>query len=1702
MADLVAKSSALLNFLRDSASLRRKRISTYGETDRVLWFADLPQGYPEIRSVFFMDKPSEEPDVWLEVKRQPRPVSPSVPVILKDLIEGIDEAQWRREPILKQEQIPSEADAFEVNRAWNDFIRRWQLWSQQMDRWEQIHNVYEQVDFMRRRLEEAEEVYELVVGVGLLTWQEPSGVTVKRHLLVAPAEIDLDASRGVLEVRPAASFDKFKVETDMLLPEDQPVLGDTRLEVLLEEIDVEVWNRKRIGEILRIIANTSTPDAEVDENALEPPEYATPIFRVTYSPALVLRQRRSTGYIDLVDKLIKATESASQSLTAPWKCFIREGDDAGDSACSTPEALEHAGESDNRLYFPLPTNDEQRRIAERLRSIPYVLVKGPPGTGKSHTIANLVCHLLAGGERVLVTAHAPKALAVLRDLLPEEIRSLCITALGATREDDRLLEESIRGVLARKSEWKGNQWAVRRIETLRAELEKLEQEIAKTDKELCSLREAETYSHDLEGDYRGTAAQIARQLEEQKSLFGWFPELSDECSCPLDEQQIENLSVLQGQLRPEIVTELRKEIGGFDLLSPSEFENVVALLHSMDERIAAFVGKDETVFEVFKNVPDSVLSACVGFLLQLAEHATKLDRFWGEKAREILTDLLAGHLGRWQRTEEELLESLRSAEEAAKLLDGVRVDIPSDADVEKLLDDARRRLRHFEDGGWRGVWILAPSVVRETNYVESMCLVDNRNPKSPADLEKVVASLRFRVAVDQFLRHSQVALSLDFTKPQSILEEIREYCNALQNVVQWFSRVDPQVIQVIPVDDRVDLFRREARNRWMSLLQAEELRRKINRQLALLSDVIRRGNAHECVVQMESALRSRDPYKWRQFWEMREAIRAKQNDLHLYESLVQQIREYCPELANMLTANLGEPEWQKRLLNLRRAWLWASARAWVRKVTDPHGYERLFEKRQALQRRFEQKTGELASLQAWHHFFLRLDSVTEQNLTAWAKAMSRIGKGTGKYAYRHRRAARHYLMACIPKEPAWIMPLYRLWDTVDAVPGVFDTVIIDEASQAGIEALILLLLAKRIVVVGDDKQNSPEAVGIPEDEIARLAREHLRSFRFRDEFRPDTSLYDHAERAFGNIISLREHFRCVPEIIWFSNELCYTDAPLIPLRQPPPRRLEPLKRTYVATGYCQGEGQRITNKPEAEEIVKAISDCLRNPAYAGKTMGVIVLQGHAQAELLERRIAAILDPKVRAERKLRCGTPATFQGDQRDVIFLSLVVAPNYNFRALTGLSDVRRFNVAMSRARDQVWLFHSVRENDLSHGDLRWRLLNFFYSSRYDDHLCEIHSDLERLEVAARRKRDTGNQPEPYESWFEVDVAVELMRRGYRVRPQVEVAQYRIDLVIEGIRNRLAVECDGDAWHGLEQYERDVARQRQLERAGWRFVRIRESEFYADRESTIGRVIQACDELGIRPVREQEEWLHTEQQKDAQAHIEPENEEEWEVLGEPAEGVDDEERADAPEEAADEKWIVDEEWIEPDEEADNRKREKRTKPGKEEIQFPTDPKTWFSLARWAKKHGQLTPKGRAFAYDVGRHLARGWDLSEKQAKWAQTIWQEAIERGFTPEEGEKEPGELVTEQEEEKPQKLNGEEENGRDTDEIVRADAQFPYDPETWFALAHWGKESGVLSPAERQFAFKVGKYSAKNWTLSDRMIQWANQIWQKAIQNGFSP
>ena len=227
-------------------------------------------------------------------------------------------------------------------------------------------------------------------------------------------------------------------------------------------------------------------------------------------------------------------------------------------------------------------------------------------------------------------------------------------------------------------------------------------------------------------------------------------------------------------------------------------------------------------------------------------------------------------------------------------------------------------------------------------------------------------------------------------------------------------------------------------------------------------------------------------------------------------------------------------------------------------------------------------------------------------------------------------------------------------------------------------------------------------------------------------------------------------------------------------------------------------------------------------------------------------------------RRLICGNPYSFQGDERHIIFLSMIADSNVR-NVFNRPADQRRFNVAASRAQDQMWLFHTATLNDLSQHCLRKTLLQYFCDPRSQASKSLGEEADELIKVAYSANRLIEKPPKPFDSWFELDVALKIASKGYRVIPQFPFASKRIDLVIEGLKSKLAVECDGDNWHGVDEYEDDLERQRMLERCGWIFFRIRECTFNANPDLSLEKLWGTLDRMGIKPVGAKKSELNVE---------------------------------------------------------------------------------------------------------------------------------------------------------------------------------------------------------------------------------------------------
>src|SRR5207245_1280222 len=110
---------------------------------------------------------------------------------------------------------------------------------------------------------------------------------------------------------------------------------------------------------------------------------------------------------------------------------------------------------------------------------------------------------------------------------------------------------------------------------------------------------------------------------------------------------------------------------------------------------------------------------------------------------------------------------------------------------------------------------------------------------------------------------------------------------------------------------------------------------------------------------------------------------------------------------------------------------------------------------------------------------------------AYLNAVQAMGSGTGVRAVRHRKTARAAMLRAYQAVPCWVLPQWRVSETIPPEIGLFDLVVIDEASQSGIWALPALLRGQKILVVGDHKQVSPSAVGMAEEKIKELVNRFL-----------------------------------------------------------------------------------------------------------------------------------------------------------------------------------------------------------------------------------------------------------------------------------------------------------------------------------------------------------------------------------------------------------------------------------------------------------------------------------------------------------------------------------------------------------------------------------------------------------------------------------
>lgn len=1466
-----ARIRQIFRFLAAAEESRTKPVRTLDSALRTVWFADLPDDR-RVASAFEGTLATEE-GAWLTVERPHRDEPPQLPTRLRPWLDlgrirdfaspHAPHLRRRIEPELPDyshgiplEKLYHELDSHpkkerieELYAAWE---REWQSWAERRRAVDPLVQLYDNLHRMYEDSVTLGEAYELVIGFGYLTWSSASGDRVGRHLVTHRATLHLNALTGTLTAAPDRSAAGLMLEEGMLDAERR-VQGEAREDIRQAmEQAADVTDPEHLEDLhtaLRSWANSAHSAARYLPGLERHRSQTFDIPTVGFSPTLVLRERTRRSTLEALSTIAQQVERGAEA--GDLLHYIAGGDGVLSAA---QRANAERDDTPREVYFAMPANAEQRTIAERLRHNHLVVVQGPPGTGKTHTIANLVTDLLAQGKRVLITSHTPRALRVLRDKLPEEIRQLCVSRTEDGTSAQRELEASVQTILSRFANYdpRASQQEIDRLEARLAAARSAQNEVLG---HLAELREQETrrFPADL-GDYSGSLQEIAKRLAAEAADHSWLGPIPQDKPTLTAQEALLLLTVARAYT-PEQRALAAEVPGPAELPTPGDFEEAVAAVRTAEEAHAAV--RDEPIADRYDSpvallteARQAELSAALDGFVAARVRAAARAQATGQWASGALDEILTGRDWQVKARHAATAEALRATDAALAELGGALItgleqyDLASALNLATTLHDGLRQGQKLR--GAFGRTKLAKSV---GPFAEKV-LVDGRGPQDAGTAARVLA----RIILERHLNQVENEWGSPATLWQAAgprlarLRQEAEVLDALLAVGQartaliTAAATSPELAEAPWHEQGIEIAIRALLRARATLRDAERSRRLIAQTEELLRTWTDRSGPAPALLRAREAVTGRAPDAYRRACDELAGVREATQLRGAYEPALDTVRDAFPALAERIVAAPADPEWEGRLTALGESWAWTAWHQRVERLTDPGAEEELRRRLGEADDEARITLRKLAAARAWHGSLGLLTGDQTTALNAYQHAVRRI---KGKYQHRYRQQAQTALRQAQGAVPAWIMPLYQVAETIPMDrPGIFDVVIVDEASQSGLEAMLLSWLADRIVVVGDGKQVSPSNVGLKHEEYFGLRQRLLTGlpdYR-RDLFGPDMSFFDLAESLAGGrgTLMLKEHFRCMPEIISFSNELCYNDQ-LLPLRQYGADRLPPVRTVLVEDGEAVGNNSRLVNLAEAEALVETLVSCCEDPAYEGRTMGVISLRASAaHRQELENLLVNRLPYEEREQRRIRVGDAEDFQGDERDVMFISLVNSATKADGSVpggySGKSYEQRLNVAASRARDQVWAFHSARVDQFHPNDLR---------RHYLDHLTRPAEE----SVAAVEDEVLPDQRHPaFENLFQQHVYLELTGRGYRVRPQYEVGRHAIDLVVEGGTRRLAVECDGDVFAEGEDAASTAARQRDLERVDWSFVRIRGSRFYLDREKALAPLWAELERLGVTP--------------------------------------------------------------------------------------------------------------------------------------------------------------------------------------------------------------------------------------------------------------
>ena len=1078
--------------------------------------------------------------------------------------------------------------------------------------------------------------------------------------------------------------------------------------------------------------------------------------------------------------------------------------------------------------FTKEYNAEQLNILKSSYANTVTLVDGPPGSGKTHTVANIIGHYLAEGKRILVLSKKKKALRVLKNMIDPAFNGLVVSRIMDSNDDINetlyYINEFISNHTTLEMEAKAKKLAGERADIL--------SRMEETKSTILNILETEGLPIYYD-DEKLTPIEAAKFVVDNYEYMSLIPGSIKNTAFPFDKDELDYLYNSNKEVSFEEEKALDKNLPDInELLTPSQFEEVLANL-------------DRLEFESLKYKPLAPAGT------ELTDDGVKV---MGETLTtygdydELYTDLEALKsyidLPEWQQNairaglniidNKQYKELSRLSMEVDRFraanietLTGKSIDYPKIARAD-IIEELGILEEIYSKKDKPGTFDML--FKKNRKLVMEEFKINGEPIRSKKDVSDAIVLMNYDVLIDELKSvYDELIASKegepfdDYFKNKDFifqkLEELYAFKDLYMRIHHRLTEILPAKIinKLGPVSENpsseilaylsTDIYNLlKLMNLYNKEVLTQRHRLTTNAELLSSTDEIEIINALKNDTLNKKLIQYSEDYAEYEAMSRRIAIAKKR------QQLLKRL-DIAPSWKEFLDRRFGIHGEREVPDHIETAWKVKILDEEVSKIIK-NPYEKMRKMLSWYRKSIIENNREYARTLSWYHFLKRMDENPEirQTLKGLELTYKKIGKGTGRDAKELKAKADDLLREAQGYVPCWIMTIDDCIDNV-SLKQYFDLTIVDEASQADILSLPIVYTSPKIIAIGDDKQTTPLYANIGLDRVKNLRAASL-SEDFPNYHLMDltTSLYDILKASFPSFL-LKEQFRSVPEIIEYSNKLSY-DGKILPLRDTNDTTIKPALKLVHVDGVREGD----INQVEADKILELIKEILADPAYDGKTIGVISLLGDAQAKLIDDMMIEQIDIIDYDNRKLMAGTPVDFQGDERDIILLSMVDSPQDKpLRLMSeGGEDLnkKRYNVAFSRARDQEILVTSLRQKDLKTGDLRQFTIEYFE---------EAHENYHKNHTLTA---------------FEEEIKAELERAGFEVQTNHSAGKYPLPLVVK--EPKVAVMAHSASMKpDRDKLNTELETTLTLERVGWKLAHIRESKYIYDPKTAIDELVE-----------------------------------------------------------------------------------------------------------------------------------------------------------------------------------------------------------------------------------------------------------------------